>query len=130
MAGVLIDSDVLIDALRPRSASAEWLESYATNHELITSAINIFEVTRGLLTPAARESGMGFLDRFRVLHLTGDAALRAASIDRTLRAMGTPLDVGDLLVAGIALANSVAIMTRNVRHFSRIDGLEILDPSV
>jgi len=47
-----------------------------------------------------------------------------------LRRSGTPLDAGDLLIAGVARANNLAIITRNVRHFSRIDGLALLDPAL
>ena len=33
----------------------------------------------------------------------------------------------DLLVACVALANGAALLTRNVRHFNRVPGLEVLD---
>jgi tRNA(fMet)-specific endonuclease VapC len=33
----------------------------------------------------------------------------------------------DILIAGIAIANGVGVATRNIDHFSRIDGLYVED---
>jgi tRNA(fMet)-specific endonuclease VapC len=44
-----------------------------------------------------------------------------------LRAKGTPADDIDLLIAGIALANNLILVTHNVKHFDRIEGLEVTD---
>jgi tRNA(fMet)-specific endonuclease VapC len=41
--------------------------------------------------------------------------------------MGTPLDDIDLLIAGIALDQGLVLVTRNRRHFERIDGLTVED---
>ncbi len=42
-------------------------------------------------------------------------------------ANSNPLDDIDLLIAGIALANHLVLVTRNTRHFERINGLELAD---
>jgi tRNA(fMet)-specific endonuclease VapC len=44
-----------------------------------------------------------------------------------LRTQGTPVDDIDLLIADIALANNLILMIHNVKHFDRIEGLEITD---
>ncbi|MBU4374786.1 MAG: hypothetical protein KKD69_00670 [Euryarchaeota archaeon] len=38
-------------------------------------------------------------------------------------ASGKPLDIQDVLIAGIVMANKEEILTRNTEHFSRISGL-------
>jgi tRNA(fMet)-specific endonuclease VapC len=128
LADALIDSDVLIDALKSR-ASGEQLLKLSQTRELITSTVNVFEICRGLRTPEAAAAGRHLLSRFRILPFDEVAALRAAGIDLSLRRAGPRIEMGDVCIAGIALANSLAIITRNVRHFSRIEGLEILEPS-
>ena len=130
LADALIDSDVLIDVLKASGRMAAWLADYAEGHALITSAVNVFEIARGLNSERALEAGMALLLEFTILPLDSPAALEAASIDVELRRSGTPLDAGDLLIAGVARANDLAIVTRNVRHFRRAPGLEVVEPSV
>jgi len=130
LADALIDSDVLIDVLKMSGDTAAWLAEYGREHALFTSAVNVFEVARGFNSDRALEAGMSLLKEFLVLPLDSQAALEAASIDVELRRSGTPLDAGDLLIAGIARFNNLALITRNVRHFARIEGLEVAAPTV
>ncbi|MEB3341444.1 type II toxin-antitoxin system VapC family toxin [Okeania sp.] len=44
-----------------------------------------------------------------------------------LAKIGTPIGSNDLLIASIALANNLILMTHNLREFSRIKGLKIED---
>jgi predicted nucleic acid-binding protein len=126
LADALIDSDVLIDALKGRASGAQ-LVRLSQTRELITSTVNVFEVCRGLTTPEAATAGRHLFSRFRILPFDEVAALRAAGIDLSLRRAGARIEMGDVCIAGIALANSLAIITRNVRHFSRVPGLELIE---
>lgn len=129
MADALIDSDVLIDVLKGRQSAAAWIAEYSRDNLLITSSVNVFELARGWDSDRATEAGMALLREFIILPLDTRAALEAAVIDTELRQRGTPLDAGDLLIAGIARASNLGIITRNVRHFSRIPRLEVVVPS-
>lgn len=40
---------------------------------------------------------------------------------------GTPIGSNDLLIAAIALANNLILVTHNVREFKRVPGLKIED---
>jgi tRNA(fMet)-specific endonuclease VapC len=44
-----------------------------------------------------------------------------------LERLGTPIGMSDLLIASIALANNVILVTNNTREFSRVNGLQIED---
>lgn len=50
-----------------------------------------------------------------------------AKIYADLRKKGTPLDDIDLLIAGVAIANNLVLITHNQKHFSKIEGLELED---
>jgi predicted nucleic acid-binding protein len=56
------------------------------------------------------------------------AARISARLDATLQKAGRRLDVPDLFIAGICVARTIPLLTRNVAHFSRIPQLTILDP--
>ena len=46
-----------------------------------------------------------------------------------LRRNGEMIGIGDLIIAATALEHERTLVTRNVRHFSRIPGLSILNPA-
>lgn len=124
VANAIIDSDILIDALKDSGGTADRLAAYALSNGLYTTAVNVFEVVRGL-SEAASEAGLALLREFEVLPFDADAAARAAETYQQLRRAGTLIDTGDLLIAGVALSRGMTVITRNQRDFQRISGLEL-----
>ena len=53
------------------------------------------------------------------------SAKSAAAIKRNLEVAGTPIGHYDLLIAGIAQANNLTLVTRNTREFERVPGLRV-----
>ena len=51
----------------------------------------------------------------------------SSSIYQDLRSKGTLLEDADILIAGIAIANNAVLVTRNTRHFARVEGLRLED---
>jgi tRNA(fMet)-specific endonuclease VapC len=64
---------------------------------------------------------------FADLPLDRQAAKIAGNIRARLNALGTPIGANDLLIAAIALANDLTLVTHNTREFSRINGLKYED---
>ena len=56
---------------------------------------------------------------------SAQSADRAAAVRRDLEAQGTPIGMGDSLIAGIVLAANAILLTRNVQHFERVAGLRL-----
>ena len=71
----------------------------------------------------------GFLAGCSILPVSAEAARQAALDGAALAAAGNKLDVPDLLIAGVAKSLGLPLITRNIRHFSRIEGLRLLDPN-
>jgi len=44
-----------------------------------------------------------------------------------LEKAGIGIGMADSLIAGIALAQGATLLTRNPRHFERVDGLKLAD---
>lgn len=56
----------------------------------------------------------------------GDAIMKKAGrIDGHLTSDGRAIGIGDTVIAATALVNEEPVLTENVKHFERIDGLEI-----
>jgi tRNA(fMet)-specific endonuclease VapC len=50
-----------------------------------------------------------------------------ATIRSSLAAAGTPIGTNDMLIAAIAIANDVTLISHNTEEFSRVPGLKIED---
>ncbi|MBN1946529.1 MAG: type II toxin-antitoxin system VapC family toxin [Bradymonadales bacterium] len=55
------------------------------------------------------------------------AAEIAGEVRATLDRQGTPIGPNDLLIAAIAFANGLTLLTHNTKEFSRVNGLVIED---
>ena len=91
----------------------------------------VSEITRAeLLYGAAREPERGAALRrlidgltSRLLVLEWDAAERYAAVRASLEASGTVIGNIDMLIGAHALRIDAVLVTNNLRHFGRIDGL-------
>ncbi len=50
---------------------------------------------------------------------------RAAAVRRRLESRGEGIGMADSLIAGIVLTNDGLLLTRNRRHFERVEGLKL-----
>lgn len=66
-----------------------------------------------------------FFARYPSLSFDDAAAYVYADIRRNLEQRGTLIGPNDMLIASIARANHLILVTANEREFSRIEGLEI-----
>lgn len=53
------------------------------------------------------------------------AAVHYGIVRTQLEAAGTPIGANNLLIASIALANDIALATRNINEFVRVPGLRL-----
>ena len=60
-----------------------------------------------------------------IWHLDSKAAQIGGEIDGKLAKEGRKIDPVDSMIAGIAITGDEKVLTRNVKHFSRIAGLKI-----
>lgn len=68
-----------------------------------------------------------FLSAFPSLPFDDAAAAIYGTVRGKLEAQGTPIGPNDLLIASIALANQLILVTHNTREFGRISGLQLED---
>ena len=93
------------------------------------SSITIAEMEYGIsksTKPNESESKLyEFLVPFTVLDFNVSAARYYGKIRNELNRKGTPIGTMDLLIASIAIANRLKIVTNNEKEFERISGLRI-----
>jgi tRNA(fMet)-specific endonuclease VapC len=101
--------------------------------DLGVPAIVEYELRYGLLrmpqdAAAPRLAALAQLLRpLQLLPFDSECAAQAARIRVDLEAAGTPIGPHDTLIAATALRHQAALVTRNVREFSRVPGLQWLN---
>lgn len=124
----LVDADWLIDAMVGRALAQETLERLS-DQGVAVSIIAVAEVYEGAFNtadPQATLSGMReFLGDFAILPVSDPVVERFARTRATLRQQGQMIPDMDLLIASTALAADLTLITRNLRHFTRIPGLQL-----
>ncbi len=120
---MVADTDVFIDYLAGEGVHAR-VADLLREARLGTTAVTAFEIWRGLRSDAAREAARRALRGVRVYALTDAAARRAADIHQQLET--NPIGERDTLIAGICVAIRRPLLTRNVRHFRRVRGLDVV----
>jgi len=71
-----------------------------------------------------------FCQAHRILPFSHPAAVLAADIWANLKRRGLLIGEVDILIAGIALSEGLAVATHNVSHFARINNLRVVDWTV
>jgi tRNA(fMet)-specific endonuclease VapC len=73
---------------------------------------------------------IGFLSPYASLPFDSAAARHYAAIRHDLERRACIIGNNDLMIAAIALANDLTVITHNVDEFSRVTGLKVEDWSV
>lgn len=133
MAGYLLDTNVLSEVIKPQPAPAVMRHLRETqSSELFTSTICVYELRYGVARSPNRDAlwhrlKTQVLPLVQILPLHPAAALLAADLRDQLERQGQLTGLEDLLIGATALTHDLAVVTRNVRHLGRIDGLPVED---
>ncbi len=125
MALVVLDSDVAIDHARGVPGVTDMLRSLIREDRLVTTVTTIFELERGRVPGRSWDRLMDLVNGIPVLDLTAPVARLAGQLAFDLDRKGAKIAMGDLLIAALTLHNNGELLTRNVRHFSRITSLKL-----
>jgi|ERR1017187_2778648 predicted nucleic acid-binding protein len=125
----ILDTDILSAFLRGNEKVVAKVAEHVEEYGFINfSIITYYEIKAGLLYKDAKKQlarFQEFAEENRIILLTVHAVDIAADIEATLRKNGIPIGHTDVLIAGIATANDMQLITNNTAHFSRIKGLHL-----
>jgi len=92
----------------------------------IRFSISVVSVTEFLEGFADPETGERLLRHYDVLDIDSKVARQAALIRRHLRKSGELIGDFDILIAATALIADLPLVTKDLQHFQRIQGLEVM----
>jgi predicted nucleic acid-binding protein len=92
------------------------LELLNDGHLLACCPINVTEVYAGL-RPKEEVATEAFLASLQYFPITVAAARSAGELKREHRRKGITLNLGDVIIAAVALSNQLILLTDNVKDF-------------
>jgi tRNA(fMet)-specific endonuclease VapC len=126
----LLDSNTLIYSFKGQGRVRERLMARSEKDVFLCTPV-IWEILSGTLKsegPKGQLESLRLLQqRYAMFDFDAAAMREAANVRATLERAGQPIGTVDTLIAGIALANQLAVVTRNTREFSRVPGLQMED---
>ena len=129
--GYLLDTNVCVMYLNGRSVSVRDRLRLISMEEMAVCSVVKAELFYGAMRSnnptQTLERQQRFLASFASLPFDDEAAIVCGQIRACLASAGTPIGVCDLLIAAIALANNLILVTHNIREFERVTGLQIED---
>jgi predicted nucleic acid-binding protein len=67
------------------------------------------------------------IEGFYILSFNSNVAEIASSIAKKLKAKNKIIEFRDIFIAATAIANNMPLTTLNIKHFKRIDDLELIE---
>lgn len=124
----LLDTDTIIFSLKGHAAVEKNLQGHI--HDPIKiSVVTLMELYYGAYKSQRVESNLAKIktleNALEIIPLGKESAEIFGIYKSKLETVGTALDDFDLVLASCALAHNLTLVTNNIRHFERIEGLKL-----
>jgi tRNA(fMet)-specific endonuclease VapC len=127
----LLDTNVIVGYLNGRVPDLRARLDKIPNDDVricsVVKAELLFGAEKSQRSAQVRAEQTKLTDRYLSLPFDDDAAYQYAAIRADLERKGTPIGPLDLMIASIALANDLTLITHNTAEFGRISGLQTAD---
>jgi predicted nucleic acid-binding protein len=91
----------------------------------VVSAITEYELYVGN-SEGQNDFWDNFFSQITVLPFDTESVKQSINIHKQLKLKNKLIEIPDILIAGTAMTNKLPLATLNLKHFERIDGLEIV----
>jgi predicted nucleic acid-binding protein len=117
VANYLLDTTIIIDCLRGRKSTVDFLTKIASEGSIVgCCAVNIAEVYAGT-RENERQFTKKFLDSLEYYEVTRNMAEQAGEYKRQYAEKGITLALSDVIIAAIAISNNLTLVTDNLKHY-------------
>jgi len=129
----LLDTDTIIYNLKGNEAVKRNLEDHFEEPMKI-SVITLMELYFGAYQSKKITANLSKVRKienaFEIVSTGSESAEIFGILKATLKKSGNLLDDFDLIIASCAMANNLTLVTNNIKHFRRIDGLKLTNWNV
>jgi tRNA(fMet)-specific endonuclease VapC len=123
-----LDTDILIEYFRGSEPIKRKIENLKEEDSVGLTWLTFYEFFKGIfLSGKLNEEQFlqGLVKACIILEESYDAAKIGGEIYADLKKKGELINDADILIAGIVKAHNAILVTNNVKHFSRVQGLQI-----
>lgn len=126
----MLDTNIVIYVIKRRPV--ELLQVFNRHAgQMCMSSITLAELLHGVEKSSIPEQNLlkveDFVSRLEVLAYGTKAAWHYGEIRADLERKGTPIGVNDLHIAGHARSEGLILVSNNVREFSRVESLRLVN---
>jgi tRNA(fMet)-specific endonuclease VapC len=122
---VLIDTSIVIEYLRSQNRRVSTFVKLFKDKELCMSSISIFELYNGATTESKRQDIETLCGELEIIDFDSNIAKTASIIYLDLRSKNKLIEFRDILISATALQNELPVATLNIKHFERIENLQL-----
>lgn len=127
---VALDTSFVIDLFNGQETAKKVMEKYdSLGEELNIPSPVVMELISGANLHAKRENEredtIKFLSGLVVIDFNRESAILAGDIEAELTKKGEIIDIEDVMIGAIVKKNNEVLVTKNVKHFEKIEGLRI-----
>ena len=124
----LLDTDIIVYSLKGHKIVQNNLRQHY-NDPLCLSVISLMELYYGAYKSDRVESNLAKVktleSNLRIIRAGEEVVELFGMFKSQLETKGQPLDDFDIIIASMALAHNLTLVTNNTRHFKRIEGLKL-----
>jgi predicted nucleic acid-binding protein len=124
---ILIDTSIIIEFLRKDKKQKSYLWKLKEENICFISSITTFELLSGAKTDKHIEDITKIRKWIESIPLDDEIAEFAASIFQDLKKRHQIIEYRDIFIAATAKFHNLSIATLNTKHFSRIEGVRLLN---
>ncbi len=123
---IIADTDVIIDFFANVPPFARYVSELIQKNKLAITSVSVFELYAGVIGKKRLKQVDIFVKSVLIFPLSLIEAAIAAKIFTELKVRGRLIGNQDILIAGICVANSLPLLTKNSAHFTPIKELVLV----
>ncbi len=124
----ILDSDMLIAILRGDKEAIKKFELIKEEDFIATTIFNVQEILFGAYISTRKENiseAKKLSESLSILEYDKPSMRETVNIMTQLQSKGSHIGLIDEMISGICISNDASIITRNVKHFSKIENLKV-----
>ncbi len=125
--GILIDTSIVIEYLRSTKREKTNFIQLFKQYDIFLSVISVFELFNGAKDQNKKQDIDIIIGAINIQNFTIETAKISSEIYRNLRKQNKIIEFRDILIAATSIQYNMPIATLNIKHFERIENLQIID---
>jgi len=126
----VLDTNIITYYLKGNEKIQDKVDKEAENNNIIIPPFAYFEVKKWLMAVNSKIKLQAFeklFDKYGIDTIDKEILDLSLSIYIKLRENGVTIDDGDLLIAAYCIKNNYILVTNNLKHFEKIENIQVVN---